>query len=57
MEVMFWKRSSVLLVLFPALTARWNECSGKNWLSSDLLQYISVDEQVQVGGQSCKKPR
>lgn len=55
MEVMFWKRSSMLPVLFPAFPVPWKDSSGKNWLLSDLLQKISVGEQVQVGGQSNKE--
>lgn len=40
MEVMFWKRSSMFPVLFPALPVPWKDSSENDMgmLLSDLLQ-------------------
>lgn len=57
MLVMFWKKSSMLSLMFPGAPAPWNGSSGKNLLLSDLLQKISVEETVQVGGGSSREPR
>ena len=52
MEEMFWQRSSLSPVVFPLVPVLGEDNSGKNFSSLDLLQYISLDEQVHVGGQS-----
>lgn len=52
MDEILLKSSAISTLLLPELPVSWSATTGKNFPVSDLLQYISVSEQLQVGGQS-----